>query len=786
MALLICAGLLTSGGCRKRAPADGTAKDKLKAETKPDFEPQKFVTRPNDGVRSEMALKRGHWSSTDLEAIANRGDARGQLTAQLFDGPGVPIDVGPTPFRVVFARPVVLAKGQLRQIEASLYCPAYTDPKQAVSRMAGDQGRELFGTRSPVALLDRHQWYFVVLARQGDRYRFLPDLDSIRAPDAEHPGDERVPHYRVRIMAPGTRLELAPSGQGWTSTAYVLWDDREPSDLSADQQQAMLDWLHWGGQLIVSGPETLSTLRGSFLEPHLPASAGGTAEIDSAALAPLVALTPYDEPLRVYKPWSGVKLIPKPGATCPQKLQQDFKPPLLLERRVGRGRVVVTAFSLGERKLREWPEFDAFFNACLLRRVGRRYVDLVDGLSTIRWSDWDPDSRLPPDPARTSQVRYFSRDAHEPPKRKTNESEQSDANENASGNRTDWYSDEYQAFAPPGVAGWDDLSAVSNAARDALREAAGITVPPASFVFWALALYLTALVPVNWLVFKLVGRVEWAWAAAPVVALAGAVGVIWSAQLNIGFSHAHSEVGIIELQPDCDRAHLTRYTAIYSSLGASYRLQFDDPSAVALPFFTGVQVLAGQHRDTVKLRRLPAAADDDRAGLVSLDGFQVASNSTGMVHSEQTLPLTGGIRLVRLTGRRCRLENHTPWKVEHAALVGQQESAIVGTFGPGEQREVSLVDQSAADERLFPSTTIEGLDLRKLIVIATDKSNLESDGLCLVGLVAGPIPGLEIEPATVPAHIANLVMAHLDYGPLGAPNVDKNVRPAAGPIQQPE
>ncbi|HWC88331.1 MAG TPA: hypothetical protein VG433_01710, partial [Pirellulales bacterium] len=379
VALLACAGLLVSGGCRKRAPAEGTAKDKLKAEIKPDFEPQKFVTRPNDGVRSEMALKRGHWSSTDLEAIANRSDARGQLTAQLFDRPAEPTDVGLTPFRVQFARPVVLAKGQLRQIEASLYCPAYTEPKQAVSRMAGDQGRELFSTRSPVSLLDRHQWYFVVLARQPDRYRFLPELDSIRAPDATHLADPRVPHYLVRVMGLGTRLELALSAQGWTSTAYVLWDDREPADLSAEQQQAMRDWLHWGGQLILSGPETLATLRGSFLEPYLPASSGGVREIDSTALAPLAGVTPYDELPGADRPWPGVELVPRPGATCPQKLRQESKPPLLLERHVGRGRVVVTAFSLAERKLHQWPGFDAFFNACLLRRVPRIF-DTVDGL----------------------------------------------------------------------------------------------------------------------------------------------------------------------------------------------------------------------------------------------------------------------------------------------------------------------------------------------------------------------------------------------------------------------
>ncbi|HEY5313573.1 MAG TPA: hypothetical protein VIK18_13690, partial [Pirellulales bacterium] len=225
------------------------------------------------------------------------------------------------------------------------------------------------------------------------------------------------------------------------------------------------------------------------------------------------------------------------------------------------------------------------------------------------------------------------------------------------------------------------------------------------------------------------------------------------------------------------------------------------------PFFTGVPVLAGQQRDTVMLRRLPVAADDDRPGRVSLDGFQVASNSTGMVHSEQMLPLPGGIRLVRLSGDRCRVENHTPWNLEHAALMDQHSAIPIGTLHSGEQREVSLAELSWFDLAVVNSGTLEaygqalakasksqgqvlrsavidGLDLRDLVSIAA--SNINANELCLVGLVAGPIPGLKIEPATVPAHIANLVIAHLDYGPLPEPERDAGRRPPSNPIEQPE
>ena len=38
-----------------------------------------------------------------------------------------------------------------------------------------------------------------------------------------------------------------------------------------EQRQALLDWLYWGGQIIISGPNSLEKLRGEFLDAYLPA-----------------------------------------------------------------------------------------------------------------------------------------------------------------------------------------------------------------------------------------------------------------------------------------------------------------------------------------------------------------------------------------------------------------------------------------------------------------------------------------------------------------------------------
>src|SRR5262249_15365402 len=131
--------------------------------------------------------------------------------------------------------------------------------------------------------------------------------------------------------------------------------------------------------------------------------------------------------------------------------------------------------------------------------------------------------------------------------------------------------------AGPGVGGWDDFGSVSVAAREALREAAGIKISVGRVVVWGRARSFFVFAPLNWGFFRLLRRVEWAWIAAPLIAIAGAIAVVRAAQLDIGFVRASNEVAVIEVQADYRRAHVTRYTALYTSLSTGYDVRMDDP-----------------------------------------------------------------------------------------------------------------------------------------------------------------------------------------------------------------
>ena len=99
-----------------------------------------------------------------------------------------------------------------------------------------------------------------------------------------------------------------------------------------------------------------------------------------------------------------------------------------------------------------------------------------------------------------------------------------------------------------------------------------------------LALYLIVLVPVNWVVFRLLGRVEWAWIATPIIALGGMVMVVKLAQLDIGFARSQTELAVLEMQAGYPRGHLTRYTALYTSLSTTYDANSQDRTTLVLPF----------------------------------------------------------------------------------------------------------------------------------------------------------------------------------------------------------
>jgi hypothetical protein len=802
------------GGCLPTSQDDGLTDEerlakreelKKKEKRKPDFEFLQFTTQPGvlgEKDKREISLKLGHWTSAVLELRTNNFDFQGELATEMVDMNSQPIDLDQMPFRLRTIRPALMSKGQKKFLEFSLFAPVEAPTRSAATRILARGGREILTDTQPVRSMPAHQYYFVVLAGVPDAYGFLKERNSIRAPAPEMLDPLAEAHYRVVLPRIRSVAPLPSGALGWTGIAYVLWDDLDPSKLSPAQQQALVDWLHWGGQLIVSGPNSLDTLQASFLAAYLPALGGETWQLSAEALQPLNDQFLLREPsrpprpLEPVRPWTGRKLKPRAEG---QVLLRSGEEPLLVERRVGRGRVIMSAFRLGQRELRNWPSFDNFLNGCLMRRLPRNFFPSKDDQQVhFNWLGSNDDHH---DPRRVSRLRYFTRDAaaarevfgdklktrKERPllRRGANELYDADPNTPAPGH---------------GVAGWDDFSMASDLAFTSLREAAGIDVPEAMFVVWTLLVYVVVLVPLNWLVFRLLGRVELAWAAAPFIAVGCAVAVAWLAQLDIGFARSKTELAVVELQPDYARSHVTRYTALYSSLGTSYDLRFDDATAVALPFATGKDLGVGDRRTNVDFRRArkPGSEKEGLAdSLVTLEGLAISSNTTGMVHSEQMLELDGAVRFERLGGDRCKLTNETGLTLESAAVVGATKAGWIGTLEAGESVTVELVPRPDNAEDLFA----EELDRRPASAKAPARggfnvhhllrlAQLEDLGaeVRLVAYTSQELPGLTIVPSSAQSRQLSLVVAHLDFGPERPLANDSGLPPnlkAIEPLQRP-
>lgn len=738
-----------------------------------------------ESVQNACVLKPGHWSAATFSAVANNFDIIGNL--ELAAGKEIPLPG--MPFALDTQRSVAFPKGQTKTLDTLFYLP---EDRTVAMRASVDARRRSggFHTLGPIVKrMPYYQFHFVVLARYPELYGYLRALDAVGSPTNEH--------YRISLISPGRRTPLPSQSLFWTSTAYVLWDDADPEALSLDQQVALLDWIHWGGQLIVSGPETLDTLRNSFLADYLPATGEGTRELVASDFdeinrhwtLPIRGLP--GPPLAPISTWSGVKLKKHPDSQFVPKTGE-----LLVERRVGRGRVVVSAFKLAGREVTTWPGWDGFFNGCLMRRPAREYTGTIMGgdLSdySVFWKDRRGSSARY-DTDRLCQLRYFSRDTgRRPVAAAVDLLALGDEGNTPSGSGMMPADEGYERVPVMNFAAWNDFSAVADAARAALADAAGIEVPDRSFVVWIVASYLIVLVPLNWLVFKLLGRVEWAWIAAPVIAVVCAVVVIRQAQLDIGFVRSESEVAIVEMQGDYPRGHVTRYTTFYTSLGTGYDFEFDELNTQILPFPS-----TGDPKETgLKMGESPQRVSYQYGSQVRLDDLRVRSSSAQMTHCEQMLDLGGPIQWLEPAPGVHRVVNRTGYQLRDAGVVrktvdGRIVTAWLGTLDPEETGDAAgrwepVSEEEAesglwSDRRNRVTQTGAGVDpgtltLHPLVPLAENTEHMQPGDVRLIAWTDEPLPGMNVHPVAPQKRRVTLIVANLRYGFGDAPEPDTKSR----------
>ena len=801
--LVLCLSLLTTAGCRgcRLAPSAEGEGQKSEEELKKLAEEKKKkddleigpllplygqqLLEDDDNAKPMILAKPGHWTPTVQKMQANYDDFVGRASTTIVDTDKRPLALAHTSFTYESTRPVVLAKGREKLVESQLFLPEDVGEAHVRARLLNrNSGVQVHETAPFVLRMPSYQYLLVVLAKEPSRYGFLKVTDTVRAEWEEEDAESSQFHYQVLLADANERIALSPSLFSWTSLAYLVWDEVDVDRFSPEQQRALVDWIHWGGRLIVNGPDSLDTLRGSFLDKYLPAENSGSRSISTDELrkwskywTTRSAGKPLP-PLSTQRSLSGVDLALREGA---RDLAGGGR--LFLERNVGRGSIVVSALQLSQRELINWPGFDCFLNAALLGRPPRKFSEGPFGGLRVDWAGL-PERRL--DAHFTTGLRLFARDAGAPANIQRVESTYS----GPFGNQLPALRD--QIDRPGGLASWNEFGPVSSTSRETLLTAAGVEMPGAGFIIGCLAMYLVVLVPLNWMVFHTLGRVEWAWIAAPLIAVLGTLAIVRMAQLDIGFVRSQTEIALLELQAEHPRGLLSRYTAFYSSLSTTYDIDFDQSDTVSTP------LPIGEDNDP-KIGNSLQQVSFEQTAQAELRGLTVSSNSTRMLHTEQIIELAGPLRLGMSSRNQQQVENHSGLNLRNVVVVHRYfqsdderplyaaswigglrsgASAVLGlTSLELSAKQLPFAEQRKLALRGRPAQQMNIDDLLKLAYQfsqANDPRDGRREEYRLVGQIDEVLPGSTATPDASQIQGVTVVLAHLAYGapPPAQPDVN--------------
>ena len=762
-----------------------------KDKTRPPLELFKSQVAPFDIL---PYVKANHWSTLTLELRANYEDYAGWLQSAPVRMLGLPQDI-------VYRRDARLPKTQRSRLSLQIMLPVI--PKELnLELQLPDAIRFSEVWPASIRVLESHQMLILFLTKEAnDAYagwnRFqamIPygmDRSDLSALD-------RARYYRLVLPLDPDKPPISAHPLTWTTISHVVWDGMSPDTLNPQQQQAMLDWLHWGGQLVLVGGSggSFSVLKDSFLNPYLPAEITGEnallnredlMPLSSAYPPPFVGSTNDDsvdesgEPIervrqlgdrnrypvaikpRPDRPIFLTGLKPKEG-TVGIPLGESSTHLLGVEQRVGRGRVLMLAFSPTDPAMVSWPGLDSFVRRVLLRRP----EEARKGRSVLNGKVYPASLYGPLSGPDLSWVRFLSRDmgAWSPRTPQANEVNP------ALLSRAQATPDGGPAMKPPfdemdeylpndtAVAEWIDSSALPRLCRKVLEEASGIKIPSASFVLKVIVAYILLLVPLNWLICRyLLGRRELAWVVVPMLSIMFAVGVERAAAYDMGYNSACDEIDVLEIHGDYTRAHVTRFASLYSTGRTRYRIAFpNDPTGLVLPLDNG-RSLRGEDIVTSVMQSYPVPA---------LEGFLVQPRSLAMFRAEQMVGLDGAIRLETVDGER-KIVNEGTFELRDAVLVDlagprekDRKEIHLGTIAPNATVEVRETPRPTTG-----TTRVKPFDHERFLEEFRHdyEDRPENQGETrLVAWIPNPIAGQQIEPAVDRHRGFTAVVVHLKSG----------------------
>jgi hypothetical protein len=779
---------------------------KKKLDEKRDRPPYEFFKSQVAPFDVLPFVKPNHWSTLTLEMRANDEDYDGLLQTD-------PTPLLGMPMEMIFHRDARLLKKQRRALSQQVILSRI--PKEwLVSLTRPNSLRADASWQTILTAMEPHQALIVVLSKDATTHFATWSRMTAVIPSGTERDDpqklDRQRYYRIVLPTEPDKLAMSSHSLTWTTTSHVIWDGLPPDALSVSQQQALLDWLHWGGQVIFTGGagQAYSLYRESFLGPYLPGEpTGQSVALNAADLRPLsqsypppsVPFLPQGEDYsniqkvpqmmqlgRIYQPPVPIEpppdkpvylavLRPTEGAsTIP--LGEASPHLLAVERRVGRGRITMLTINPTEPVFAHWPGVDTLVRRVVLRRPEEGVV----GPAPIGATGYQGPARANLGAQDLTWYRITSRDARigddsaghlplvagiAPPPPKKDET---------------GLEEEQPVVTPPGVADWRDNSRFPALSRDLLEEASGISIPSSRFVLNVILAYLIAVVPLNWLICRFaLNRREWAWIVVPLVALGFAIGVQRGAAYDMGFESASDELDLLEVHGGYPRAHLSRFASIYTSGRENYTISYpnNNGTALALPLGTG-RSIPGEDVTTCTWQSTPTPA---------LSNLIVQPRSLSLFRAEEIMTMAGSIRLEGDPAAR-RVVNGSELELRDATLIDitgpdrdEWKERYLGTIAAGASVEISAGEGAEAPETVDAGPGPDLNTFLEAVRTTWERRDENSGQIRLVAWVARAMPGQVIEPAPDRLRGFTAVLVHLSSGPPPSPDGEHFNRLALGP-----
>jgi hypothetical protein len=404
----------------------------------------------------------------------------------------------------------------------------------------------------------------------------------------------------------------------WSGISHVIWDGISPDVLTAEQYEGLLSWLHWGGTLVFSGGMALQAVESSEFAAWLPVVAGETSSWN-LAVEPVVVmgwrLQGQVEPSVLSRELDGRRLEPRRVPFVRTLMEDAAGNALVVERWVGRGRVVAVAFDLDDPALSRWVHQPLLWQLILLGSPARPGA----------WED-----ALVVGPVSVTRLRYASRDAG--------------------------------AGRVPGAAGWgtwDDHAGLPALSARLLPQMLGIQRPGIVGPLCWLLPYVAIVLGLHLVSRRRRSLV--AWIGIPIVGMSLSV-LMASQTLRLG-NAVTTEIDLVEGFADLNRYHVSRFLCLSQPQQGNVELQLDADHALATALLTG-EPRSYWKRSEVALRyvfhtgrrTLQAPVFANTYGLFRAEEFHSSSSPWWPLVSSPSSPVDpdGGFKVV----------NASPWDYE--------------------------------------------------------------------------------------------------------------------------